>query len=250
MGSKGLKIVRGSFTGKYQKVGDTLLSAIEGDLKDQVSLQILPLKKKAESLISSFDSVLVTMNAILNENTRRNLMRSFESLKNTIVNLERTTFTLDTLMSTQKSKLALIFSNVESITYNLKNNNELIANVIKNFSNISDSLAKANVAGVVTKATSAIEQIDKIVNKINAGEGSLGMLLNNDTLYKNLQNSTYNLNRLLRDVRENPKRYLHFSALDLGRTVYILDPEDAAKYSEKKKKKKDKQEKLDKKLDE
>ncbi len=238
MGTKGVKIVLNKEKKEFHKTRDTLRADIEGDLKDQVNIQILPLKKKAEDLIASFDSVLTTIRVIFNENTRQNLSKSFESIKATIVNLQSTTFTLDTIMKTEKSKLAIIFSNVQSITTNFKNNNDLFTNMIKNFSKISDSLAKADVVKTFNKANSTLAHVDKIMAKISSGEGSIGMLLNNDTLYKNLQNSTYNLNRLLRDVRENPKRYLHFSALDMGKTVYILEPEEAKELKKKKKEEK------------
>jgi phospholipid/cholesterol/gamma-HCH transport system substrate-binding protein len=237
MGSRGIKIIRNEKAKENHKENDTLRSGIEGDLKDQVNMQILPLKRKAEDLISSFDSVMTALKMVFNENTRRNLSKSFESIKNTIVNLEKTTFTLDTIMTAEKSKLAIILANVESITTNIKNNNELFSKMIHNFSAISDSIAKANVVSTFNKADKALGQLNQIVTRINAGEGTIGMLVKNDTLYTNLENATYNLNRLLRDMRENPKRYLHFSAFDIGRSVFIMDPKEALREEQKRIKK-------------
>ncbi|MDF1550269.1 MAG: hypothetical protein P1P88_20750, partial [Bacteroidales bacterium] len=67
----------------------------------------------------------------------------------------------------------------------------------------------------------------------------IAQLLNNDTLYQNLENASYHLARLMRDMHENPKRYVHFSLLDVGKTIYVTDPNDK---KAQKKKKKEKQE--------
>ena len=61
---------------------------------------------------------------------------------------------------------------------------------------------------------------------------------NEDKLYQNIENATYHLNRLLRDMHENPKRYVNFSLMDFGKTIYVEDKKDNIKGEEKKKKKK------------
>ncbi len=234
MGTKSIRLIR-SKQPELSLSGDTLIAAIEQDLKEQVNMQILPLKNKAENLISSMDSALTVIRYIFNDNTRHNLQRSFESIKTTIKNLERTTFTLDDLMSNEKSKLEQIFTNIESITANINNSNAEIQNIITNFSNISDSLAKSDILAIINNTEKAVDNINQVVEKINNGEGSIGMLLHNDTLYTHLENASYNLNRLIRDINENPKRYIHFSAIDLGRTVYIVDGEEKERIKKEKK---------------
>jgi phospholipid/cholesterol/gamma-HCH transport system substrate-binding protein len=233
MGNRAIRILMGNGDGFHQS-NDTLIAAIEGGLVEQVNMEIAPLKKKAESLISSLDSAIVIIRGIFNERTQENLRNTFASIKTTIENLERSTFTLDTLLTAEKSKLARIFSNVESITANLKNNNEKLTTIINNFSNISDSLAKADIASTLDKADKALQQFNETLYTINHGQGSISQLLNNDTLYQNIENASYHLSRLMRDLHENPKRYLHFSVFDLGKTVYQTEQTD--KKSKKKKK--------------
>ena len=191
--------------------GAILKSSIQGTLQEEVNMQILPMKRKAEDLMLSFDSVLTLVRTVFNANTQENLASSFESIKNTLNNLESTTFTLDTLFITQKSKLAAIFSNVESITLNIRENNNRITNVIKNFSNLSDTLAKADFARVIKNASDALSETNQVVNKINNGKGSLGLLLNNDAIYNKLDKASTELGQLLEDMKLNPKRYVHFS---------------------------------------
>ncbi|NJO91217.1 MAG: hypothetical protein HC831_21325 [Chloroflexia bacterium] len=222
----------------FHESGDTLYSAVEGTLVEQVNMEIAPLKRKAESLISSLDSAIVVVRSIFNEKTQENLRKTFASLYVTVANLKHATFSLDTMLTSEKKKLARIFSNVESITANLKDNNDKIATVLTNFASISDSIAKADIASTLRKADTALLQFNKILTSINEGEGTVAQLLNNDTLYQNLENASYHLARLMRDMHENPKRYVHFSVLDVGKTIYVADPEDKRVKRIKKKKEK------------
>lgn len=243
MGSKAVQLIFGK-TKKLHQSGDTLKSEVERALMDEVNMQIAPIKTKAENLMLSFDSILTIVRSVFNEKTRENLKKSFTSIKNTIQNLERTTFTLDTFVTSEKSQLMNIFANVDSITANIKNNNEALTNVIENFSAISDSIAQSEIKSTIKNADATLANVNYVFEKINRGEGSLGMLVNNDTLYNNLENVSYNLNRLIRDLRENPKRYIHFSAFDLGKSVYVMVPDEkkALKLQERREKKEERRE--------
>lgn len=224
MGTRAIRLIQ-SNSKKYYRPNDTLLSSVEADLKTQVSAQVLPLKKKAEDLIKSIDSVMVVVQSIFDKQTRYNLARSFESIRITVESLERTSISLDTLVQSEKYALTRIIANIESITENFRNNNEFITNVMKNLSAFSDSLQQANVKQTIINANIALSEATKIIDKINKGEGSLGMLIHNEELYTNLEKSSKNLELLLKDLRENPKRYVHFSLFDLGRTVILEDNE-------------------------
>lgn len=210
LGSASIQLLLGSGN-IYAKSGDTLRSDIEEDLKKAVDRRIAPLQTKVEGLISSIDSVVVVVQAILNEDARTNLTASFEGIRNAIGTLEKTSLRLDTLIASEKQKLSGIFSKIESISGNIAANNDKITNVINNFSAISDSLAKVNFKQTLDNANTAIAQTSSIIEKINRGEGSMGMLVNNDSLYRKLDKSAADLDKLLIDLRVNPERYMHFS---------------------------------------
>ncbi len=220
MGSKAIMLQLTNST-NYYKSGDTLFSAIEKDIKDQVSAQMLPLKVKAEDLMLSIDSVMNVIQYIFNDATRKNLSKTFENIKLTITNLKSASVSLDSMMYNEKDKLALIFSNVESITSNLKENNEQITNILANFSSLSDTLAKSEIVSTINNANLALTRTNDILSMIERGEGSMGMLINNDSLYNNLNKAAYDLNKLMFDIKDNPKRYLHFSIFDFGKTVIV-----------------------------
>jgi phospholipid/cholesterol/gamma-HCH transport system substrate-binding protein len=228
MGTKAIRLILGKSDDFHQPC-DTLIGDIEGSLQEQVSVQMLPLKNKAERLILSIDSLLAVIQNTFNENFRENFSQSFEHIVTTISNLKSSTYTLDTLITNEEGRLARIITNIESISTNFRDNNDELTNILKNFSSVSDSLAKSDIKSTINNLDNTLTQINTVLENINSGEGSIGMLLKNDTLYSNLEMAAGELNKLLLDMRENPKRYVHFSVFDLGRTVVVEEESRKAK---------------------
>lgn len=210
MGSKAVEVLLGD-SKELAMDGDTLKTDVETSLKDAVNQQILPLKIKAEDLISSIDTMVVALKSIFNKESRDDLAASIKSIRNTMSNLESTTQSLDTLLDTQSNRLASILYNIDMITRNLNNNSQEINRVIDNLATISDTIAKSNISGVISNLDKTIGDLSTVVQKIESGEGTLGQLVNNDTLYKELEKSAIELNLLLEDIRLNPKRYVRVS---------------------------------------
>lgn len=210
LGSKAIEIIFGDSTA-FINEGDTLLSDVEDDLKTAVDKRIAPLQKKAENLISSIDSVMQVVQQVMNANVRASLVTSFENIKTTIQSLQHTAFNLDTLTTTQQSKIIHILDKLQSITSNIEKNNEKITNIISNFSNISDSLAKSNIKQTIEHTNLALAQANDVLTQINSGKGTVGKLIKNDSIYNNLNQASQDLDKLVKDLRINPERYMHFS---------------------------------------
>lgn len=191
--------------------GDTLRALTEATLGQEVNKQLLPLKTKAENLIGSIDSIAVIVQQVLNKNTRDNLVDAVEHVKQSLENIAHTTHNLDTLMTSQRTNLSRIINNVESISSNLKNSNDKISNILSNFSNLSDSLARARIPYTISQVNKAVTDLDLILLKIDRGEGSVGQLLNNQQLYKEVEKAARDLNLLLEDIKANPTRYVKVS---------------------------------------
>ncbi len=206
LGLKTVNIVLGD-SKEYVQNNDTISGAIEENLKQQLDRTIAPLKKKVEEMIGSLDTVVTIVKSILDTNARQNLASSFESIKSAFVTFAKTARRLDTLVASEKGKLSVIFSKVESIATTISNNNDKLGSAISNFSNISDSLAKANIKNTLLKVNNAMDQTSQIMNKINKGEGSMGMLVNNQKLYNSLDSASVNLSALLFDMKKYPGRY-------------------------------------------
>lgn len=191
--------------------GDTLQSGMQASLQDEVSQLVTPIKERAEDLFGQIDSVMIVFQAIFNEETRVNITRSFESIQQTLENLETTTGRLDQTIDTETTRIASILLNAESITENLRNNNETLTNILNNFSSISDSLAAANLKQTVANAEQSLENLNLILQKVETGEGTLGLLVNDEELYHNLERSSKQLELLLEDIRKNPGNYIRIS---------------------------------------
>ena len=210
MGTKAIKLSIPEIT-QYHEPGDTLVPVVEADLTEQVSVQMLPLKNKAESLMKEIQDALTIIRLLFNEQTRDNVIKSVESIKNISVNLEKTSSKFDTL------KFESIIANIESITRNIKNSNKDVNVAIKNLSNISDSIAKSDLSATIEGFKLAISQLSAIANQINKGQGSLGMLINDESLYMRLDGVVGDLDTLVQDISNNPKKYVHFSIFGGGK---------------------------------
>ena len=210
MGSKSITLILGD-SKEIVTSGDTLQTSVEGSLMESVNKQVAPLKAKAEVLMGSVDTLITAFNAVMNDKSVQNLSTSIEDIQSTFKNLSSTTSRLDDLVTSEGNRLSSILANVDSLSLTLSNNREGLSNIISNFESISDSLSKANIAEVIHKADSSISSLNQILAKINEGQGTAGKLMNNDSLYRELNKSAEELNKLLKDVRENPKRYVKFS---------------------------------------
>ena len=210
LGSKAVLITLGT-SSELAVSGDTLASEVEISIKEEVNRQLAPIKNKAESLMSSIDSVLTMLQGLFSSGNTENFSKSVEHIANTVENIESVTGTIDTLLLGQKGKIENIVTNIDAIITNFKNNEEQLNHILANFSSISDTLAAANFAETMNNVNRTMAETADITAKINRGEGSLGLLINDDSLYINLENTSRELNLLLEDIRLNPKKYVRFS---------------------------------------
>lgn len=191
----------------YAGDGDELPADIQKNIMDQVE----PIQKKAQDIAAVLDSVLNSINNTINTDFQRDFNRSINSIANSLQNLEGITRQLDGLVVSERNRISRIVANVESITNNLKDNNERIGSVLANLDNITDQVAKADFAHTITSANKAMADFQSITDRINQGQGSIGMLLNDGQLYDNLSQASKNLEELIADMKARPGRYVHFS---------------------------------------
>lgn len=226
MGTRSIKMTLSNEKEIFQP-NDTIPGAIEADLKEQVSLQVLPIKNKAEQLLGTIDSAITVLTVIFNEDARKNLSESFENINQTIENIEKTTSDIQQIVSSEKGNIQLIISNMDEITTTFKENTGNFENAIKNLSSFTDSLSHYSITPILATLSDASGQILAMLEKLNSTENTAGLLLNDDALYNSINALSANLSSLINDIQTNPKRYLHFSAIDLGKDVYINAIDDA-----------------------
>jgi len=211
-----IEIAKDTLTGRLLdasivKDKDTLAAANETTLKDQVSAQVLPLKNKAEELMSTIDSTMGIIRGVFNKRTQNNLTQSIESINISLKHFETLSANMDELVATQKQRIGDIFVKIDEISTDLAKNSKQLGNAINNIANITDSLSKSKLKDAVSNADSTLYYTAQVFKKINSGKGSLGMLANDTTLYNRLSGTSLQLTLLLQDMKAHPNRYVHFS---------------------------------------
>jgi phospholipid/cholesterol/gamma-HCH transport system substrate-binding protein len=98
----------------------------------------------------------------------------------------------------------------------------------KNFAKLSDSLSAAGLGRTLASLESTMSSLDQVTSKIENGDGTLGLLMNDKELYNNLNNTTKELDLLLQDLRLNPKRYVNVSVFGKKQKEYTLPEDDPA----------------------
>jgi phospholipid/cholesterol/gamma-HCH transport system substrate-binding protein len=194
---KVIKIIPGN-SKEYIKDKDFLIGEVDPSMTDVISAELLPLKEKIMSLVTSIDSVVSIIQNIANPEMQRNLTLTIENIKNTTTNLNKS------------------MAHIESISQNIQENNKKINNIISNINDISDTIKNSDLNLVINNLNQDIIELQKIINSVNAQAGTLGKLIYNDSLYNYLNSSSQNLNLLLEDLRKNPKRYINLSLISFG----------------------------------
>jgi phospholipid/cholesterol/gamma-HCH transport system substrate-binding protein len=197
-GSKDVDLMLGDGPGYYEP-GDTLPSSVQVELADYID----PIRAQVESLVRSVDTVMVSLNKLMDNETRKNL-------KGTIANLNSATQSLRLSLQPNGS-LSSSFSNLSSVTDNLKKSNEDISRLLQNFAAVSDSLKQSDLKKLITHADETFAKTSELFGKINEGQGTAGQLVVNDSLYNNLNSAVASLDSLLIDLKDHPGRYVRVS---------------------------------------
>jgi phospholipid/cholesterol/gamma-HCH transport system substrate-binding protein len=196
MGGKSLALVP-SYEGETAKSGDFFQGEIEADVITSVSENLKPLFVKVEKAVVSADSLLVGLNEIMDSKTRANLKSSIAQLNATMLNFNAISKSVNEMVQTNKVKLGNTLTNTELMTNNL--------------AKLSDSLANSNLGTTVKNLETTVNNLNSILANVESGEGTLGKLLKDDEMYNNLTSATKELDELLREMKLNPKRFVHFS---------------------------------------
>ena len=168
-------------------VGDT----IPGSLQEGIMGKVSKMMPDVAELLPKLDSILGSINTLLNEPA---LAETLNSVNQSSKNLEVATTALSQLMSNDIPQLTQKMNTIGD-----------------NFVQVSESLAQIEFSETQSKIDDAISNINLLTQKLNRKDNTLGLFLNDSTLYKRLTETGEHAAKLLEDIKENPKRYVHFS---------------------------------------
>lgn len=193
-----LEIVFSNQTTYYQS-GDTLKSQISFGLMDMLD----PLQQKIQAVLSGLDSLLSGLNQVIGPETQDTLKRAIADLGSSVNSLKGSL--------SDGGDLSNSFENLESITGNLESKNEEISQTLDNLNSITTDLDSVDLYATFTSLDSTLISVKNIMERVNQGEGTIGLLINDSSLYTNLDSTAYHLDALLKDLQENPGRYVQVS---------------------------------------
>ena len=168
-------------------IGDT----IPGNLNTGMMESVAALMPQIERMLPKLDSIMTSLNTILGD---QSIPATLHSVEKMAANLEVTSGQLKVLMG----------QDIPQLTGKLNTLGD-------NFISISDNLKKIDYANTFNEIEQTLANVKMITEKLNSENNTVGLLLNDPQLYNNLNATTANAASLLEDLKEHPKRYVHFS---------------------------------------
>lgn len=197
----------------YYTTHDIIHGTVAQDIMSQVKAYADPITQKLQGLMSTVDKTVNSMKGFWDTTATSEIQQSMQEVKIAIKRFGNVAVQVEDLVSSEKVKMGKIFSNLESITHNLKASNEKISGIIGNTKKITDDLVSVEYKSVILDAQSTIKKLNMTLEEVNNGQGTIGKLLKDEQLYNELVQTNKELQELVDDIELHPERYIHFSVL-------------------------------------
>ncbi len=198
LGGKEIKLIIGKGS-RILNEGDTLIPRMETDMVAMLAEQAKPLSRDLDTAINNLNVLL------------KQFQQMSKPLSGTMKNLETTSSELNVILAQNQAAIRGIATNLHAMSSALNDSQTGVKPLMTKLNAAGDTLSRMQLAQTVDKANASIANINKLLGEINQGQGSLGKLAKNDSLYNNLNRFSANLDSLMVDFRARPKRYVHFS---------------------------------------
>jgi phospholipid/cholesterol/gamma-HCH transport system substrate-binding protein len=177
--------------------GDTIDAGVQPKLAEMLATTATP-------LINSMDKTLGNVNSILgNENQKK--------IGAILANFEALSLGGKEILDVNKRSLAVTMDNLNKISGSLIETEKQLKPILANLNALSDSLKDTRLKATVEQANKAVGNLNNTLNSINQGQGTLGKLVKDDSVYTHLDKAVKDLDLLLLDMKARPGRYIHFS---------------------------------------
>ena len=176
--------------GQYVQPGGVISGSIDTGTVGKMTEMVPTIKQ----ILPKLDSVMFHLNALLADPALAHSIHNIDAITNNL--------------STSSKQLHILLTNVNREVPGIVSKTNL---VLANTEQFTDNLRKIDVASTMTKVDEAMADVQEFTSKINNNSGTFGLLLKDPTLYYNLNQTMKNIDSLAVNLRQQPKRYVHFS---------------------------------------
>lgn len=217
--------------------GGSLKGESVGLLGD-VTKQLDPYIEKLEGAMAKIDTAFRSFT----EKEGASINQSFKDVQATLRSLRSSASRLDNVLARSADNLVASLENFKIISDGIRSKTSEINGIIANLNTFSGNLKAVDIQktqtaidgaitkmkGTLEKADASFAQVNTLIKKVETGEGSLGLLVNDKALYNNLTETSRELDLLLQDLRLNPKRYVNVSVFGKKQKKYEVPEDDPA----------------------
>lgn len=204
-GSKKIQLILGHAEESY-KEGDTINTFFKTDLTEALGSNIDPVITDVRKIIPQLDTTIRSIKLLLSPQNVNGIFGTVKQLNGAIAKI-------DTILIMNKEGIHALINNIEGITATIEKDKETIDAILNNAKNFTDTLQQANLKQTISNLNDALVQLKGMVNDINSGKGTVGKLIKSDELYANIDSTVNNLNKLVKDVKARPYRYISINVL-------------------------------------
>ena len=198
-------------TNAYLPNHSRIQGEVAKDMMQQMQAYADPITKKLTKLMNNVDRVVGSFAEFWDTTATSEIQGSLFEIRTAVKRFGKLTGDVEGMVADERLKLSSIMFNVLSITENINKNNREISSILGNTKRITDDMVTADFKGTISDAHRVINTLNKSLEEAEKGNGNLAKLLKDEALYNDLVKSNLKLQELLVDVKENPKRYVHFS---------------------------------------
>lgn len=197
----------------FYKPGDKIQGSVAESITSQVEAQIGPIRDNINFVLGNLDDFSKKLAAFWDTTASSEMEQSLREVKLAIRKFGESADMINGLVAEERVKVSRIMSNVQEITLNLKRSNDTVKAIVGNVKTITDQLVTSDFKGTIENAKNTLASVNKVLDAALTGDGTIGKLISDDSLYMELIQTNQELQDLVDDLQKHPERYIHFSVL-------------------------------------
>ena len=199
MGGKGIRIDLGSSDTPAED-GSMLVPAFEAGLMDGLAEGIAPLLEKVNSTMDSLAVTVSGVNRMLSEENQKNISNTLAHLDRTMANLNA----LSAALQGKSGEIESVIDNMSGLSAKLGDIASQVDTTLSGVNTFVDTINASDIDGLLSSVRNLLENI-------NDPDGTVGQLINNDSMYNSVDSLLSDIDELVRKIQENPKKYIKIS---------------------------------------